>query len=189
MTRFFNSQCLIFIVISTFFLSVQSAYSQATGDAFSGFRTSNNSPIHIEADSLEVRDTEKMAIFKGNVDVKQGETTMRSARLNVFYDGSVTPGSATSTGSTQGIKRIEAQGRVIVRSGQNEATGDKAVFNMKTQIVVLSGNVILTQCDNIIRGKTLTVNLETGQANLASSGRVQALFSQDKASDNENDCQ
>lgn len=150
------------------------AFSQATGDAFSGFRTSNNSPIQIEADSLEVRDGENLAIFKGNVDVKQGETTMRTSRLNVYYNGSVNPGGV---GGDQGIKRIEARGKVWVNSGNNTATGDRAIFNLQSQIVVMTGSeVILTQCNNIIRGKKLTVNLTTNAAQL-SGGRVQGVLS------------
>lgn len=164
-----------FLAIALAASTAAAAFAQANGDAFSGFRTNNNTPIQIEADSLEVRDAEKLAVFKGNVDVQQGETTMKAAKLNVYYDGSVTPGGA---GSNQGIRRIEATGKVLVTSGNNQATGDSAVFNMKSQEVVLTGNVILTQCDSIVRGKKLTVNLNTGQAQLSGSGRVQALFSQ-----------
>lgn len=155
-------------------LGMHAAFAQqVSGDAFKGFRSNNKSPIQIEADSLEVRDADKLAIFKGNVDVKQGETTLRAATLHVYYDGSVKPGVAAAG---QGISRIEAKGAVIVTSGDNQATGADAVFNVKTQEVVMTGDVILTQCDNIIRGKKLTVDLETGKAQLAGSGRVQALF-------------
>jgi len=169
-----------FSIIAATFIAALAAggvasFGQATGDAFKGFRSSNDKPIQIEADSLEVRDGEKLAIFKGNVDVKQGETTMRAATLWVYYDGSVKPGAA---GAGQGISRIEAKGAVIVSSGNNKATGQDAVFNMKTQEVVLTGDVVLTQCENIIRGKKLTVNLDTGKAQLSGTGRVQALFSQ-----------
>lgn len=173
-----RKSCTGLLTIALALSAATAAFAQATGDAFSGFRTNNNSPIQIEADSLEVRDAEKLAVFKGNVDVKQGETTMKAAKLNVYYDGTVTPGGA---GSSQGIRRIEATGKVLVTSGNNQATGDSAVFNMKSQEVVLTGDVILTQCDSIVRGKKLTVNLNTGQAQLSGSGRVQALFSQKQA--------
>lgn len=176
--RYKTNSYLLAVVLAlavTVMVGAQSSFAQATGDAFAGFRSNNDSPIQIEADSLEVRDTEKLAVFKGNVDVTQGETTMRAATLRVYYDGSVRPGE---TGGNQGISRIEANGRVIVSSGDNQATGQNAVFNLKTQLVTLTGGVVLTQCENIIRGKKLTVNLETGEAQLAGQGRVQALFSQ-----------
>ncbi|MEP5758411.1 MAG: LptA/OstA family protein [Litoreibacter sp.] len=161
------------------------ANAQATGDAFSGFRSDNNAPIQIEADSLEVRDVEKRAVFKGNVDVRQGVTTMKTARLDVFYDGSVSPGGV---GGNQGISRIEAKGKVIVTSGNNTATGGQAVFNMKTQIVVLSGGrVVLTQCNNVIVGKKLTVNLTNNKASL-SGGRVSAVLDRNDSSGGKKKC-
>ena len=166
-------------------MMVEFANAQATGDAFSGFRSDNNAPIQIEADSLEVRDTDKQAVFKGNVDVRQGTTTMKTARLDVFYDGSVSPGGV---GGSQGITRIEANGKVIVTSGNNTATGGKAVLNMKTQIVVLSGGrVVLTQCNNVIVGKKLTVNLTNNKASL-SGGRVSAVLDRNDGASNQKKC-
>jgi len=125
---------LLSVLLLPFFM-VEVASAQATGDAFSGFRSDNN---------------------------RQGETTMKTARLDVFYDGSVTPGGV---GGNQGISRIEAKGKVIVTSGDNTATGGQAVFNMKTQIVVMSGGrVVLTQCNNVINKASL------------SGGRVSAVL-------------
>lgn len=176
---------LLFLSASLFGALPNAAHAQATGDAFSGFRSDNNAPIQIEADSLEVRDVEKRAVFKGNVDVRQGETTMKTARLDVFYDGTVSPGGV---GGNQGISRIEANGKVIVTSGNNTATGGKAVFNMKTQIVVLSGGrVVLTQCNNVIVGKKLTVNLTNNKASL-SGGRVSAVLDRRDASAGQKKC-
>src|SRR5581483_624002 len=42
-------------------------------------------PIHIEAATLEVHDKAKTATFAGNVQVVQGDTTMRCKSLVVFY--------------------------------------------------------------------------------------------------------
>ena len=43
-------------------------------------------PIQIEAAALEVRDKQKEATFSGNVKVVQGDTTMTSKILIVYYD-------------------------------------------------------------------------------------------------------
>jgi len=175
----------LFAVLFVQITLLSNAHAQATGDAFSGFRTNNNDPIQIEADSLEVRDVEKRAVFKGNVDVRQGSTTMKTARLDVYYDGSVSPGGV---GGSQGIKRIEANGKVIVTSGDNTATGGKAVFNMKTQIVVMSGGrVVLTKCNNVIVGKKLTVNLTNNKASL-SGGRVSAVLDRNSSGGSRKKC-
>ena len=45
----------------------------------------SDQPIQIEAKSLEMRDKKKEATFSGNVKVVQGDTTMTSKTLVVFY--------------------------------------------------------------------------------------------------------
>ncbi|KPL53161.1 hypothetical protein ABB55_13840 [Prosthecomicrobium hirschii] len=55
-------------------------------EAFKGFGANRKDPIQIEADSLEVRDKESVALFSGNVLVRQSQTVMKAARLKVFYD-------------------------------------------------------------------------------------------------------
>src|ERR1700759_2436476 len=52
-----------------------------------GFSKTRAQPIQIEAASLEMRDKKKEATFAGNVKVTQGDTTMTSKTLVVFYDG------------------------------------------------------------------------------------------------------
>src|SRR6516164_11866737 len=79
-------------------------------------------PVQIEAASLEVRDKNKMATFAGNVQVVQGDTTMKCQRLVVFYgeevgiaqNGNPPPPKPAGDAkkSPQNIRRIEARGGV-----------------------------------------------------------------------------
>ena len=55
-------------------------------NAMQGFSQNRDQPIQIEAASLEMRDKKKEATFAGNVKVVQGDTTMTSKTLVVFYD-------------------------------------------------------------------------------------------------------
>src|SRR5579871_1857256 len=68
--------------------SEASAQSSATGvpNAMQGFSQNRDQPIQIEAASLEMRDKKKEATFSGNVKVIQGDTTMTSKILVVFYE-------------------------------------------------------------------------------------------------------
>src|SRR5262249_17988788 len=50
-------------------------------------------PIHIEAATLEVHDKAKTATFSGNVQVVQGDTTMRCRSLVVFYGAEESAGA------------------------------------------------------------------------------------------------
>jgi len=146
------------------------AGAQDFGGAFGGFSATSEEPIQIEADRLEVHDAEKYAIYKGNVNVRQGETLLKTAALRVYY--------ASEAGAAQGgasIDRIEAEGGVIVKTKDQTATGETAVFRMATQVVTLSGNVVLTQGENILKGDRLSVDLKTKQAKIE-GGRVQTIL-------------
>jgi lipopolysaccharide export system protein LptA len=61
-------------------------------------------PIQIDAATLEVRDKEKMATFAGDVQVVQGDTTIKCQKLVVFYGPE--PGAAANASQA---KRQEQQ--------------------------------------------------------------------------------
>lgn len=153
-----------------------SAAANQPTNAFQGFTRNRKDPVNIEANSLEVRDKEKIAVFRGNVIVVQGDTTMRCKELEVHYEGSAlgtdprqkvpaTKGQQKSE-SAQRIKRLVAIGGVIVTAKDQKAVGDKGIFEMATNIVILDGNVVVTQGQNIMNGDKLTVNLTTGTSKL-----------------------
>src|ERR1700722_19648152 len=64
------------------------AQSAVTGvpNAMQGFSQNRDQPIQIESATLEMRDKKKEATFAGNVKVVQGDTTMTSKTLVVFYE-------------------------------------------------------------------------------------------------------
>ena len=63
-------------------------------NAMQGFSQNRDQPIQIEAASLEMRDKKKEATFAGNVKVVQGDTTMTSKTLVVFYEFELGAGRA-----------------------------------------------------------------------------------------------
>lgn len=147
-------------------------------NAVQGFSQNRNEPINITAVSLEVRDKEKVATFIDKVKVVQGDTTLECKKLLVFYDEEVTPVSNTARptpaaarpapqspslgGGNQQIRRLEAKGGVVVTQKDQTAVGDEGVYDMKTNSMTLTGNVIVMQGPNVIKGERLWVDLETG---------------------------
>src|SRR5271154_4925743 len=65
--------------------------AQGVPNAMQGFSQNRDQPIQIEATTLEMRDKKKEATFSGNVKVIQGDTTMTSKTLVVFYDSNSAP--------------------------------------------------------------------------------------------------
>lgn len=151
------------------------AAAQDFAAAFADFDTGSNDPIQIEADRLEVRDPEKLAIYSGNVRVRQGQTILEAPEIRIHYDGS--PPAAGSGNGAPGsqVTRIEAGPGVKVRSGDQTASGERAVLDMAGDLVTLEGGVVLTQGSNVVRGDRLVVNLATKQGRVE-GGRVQTLI-------------
>jgi lipopolysaccharide export system protein LptA len=162
--------------------------SNAPPNALQGFSQNRDKPIKITSVTLEVRDRDKMATFAGDVHLVQGDTTMRSKTLVVFYDeeAPANPGTASTQGQTspqqnQQIKRVEAKGNVIVVQKDQTATGESGIFDMKSNTVTLVGNVVISQGPNVVKGDTLTVDMTTGVSRIACGKgqekcRVQGLF-------------
>ncbi len=148
-------------------------------------------PVQIEAASLEVHDKSKTATFTGNVQVVQGDTTMKCQSLVVFYgrevgiaqnepkQASIAPGPK----GAQDIRKIEAHGGVTVVTKDQNATGDDAIYDLQSKTIKLIGNVIVSQGQNVIHGESVVVDTVTGNARVESSegggtvpGRVRALI-------------
>ena len=146
--------------------------SKGPPNALQGFASNRGTPVQIKAGSLEVRDKDKRAVFGGNVQVVQGDTTLRSKTLAVFYEGDpAKPGVSVVQGKGEGnqqVRRMEAKGGVVVNQKDQIATGDSAEFDVRANTVTLSGNVVLTQGQNVARAKRLVVDLTSGVSRLES---------------------
>jgi lipopolysaccharide export system protein LptA len=178
------------IVLAALAAAPAAAQQGNVPNALQGFAKNRDQPVKIEAASLEVRERDKAAVFAGNVVVQQGDTTMRSRQLVVHYNldadkkGQDAPKPAAKPAgqgvAPRQIERLEATGGVIVTTREQTATGDNGLFEMKSNTVTLSGNVVLTQGQNVLRGERLIVDLNSGvsriEAGKGGSGRVQGLF-------------
>jgi lipopolysaccharide export system protein LptA len=162
------------------------AQQQSVPNALQGFSQNKDQPVKIEAASLEVRDKEKVATFSGSVIVTQGDTVMRCKSLVVHYDAESKSSGMKSAqpgpGGSSSIKKLEALGGVHVTQKEQTATGDKGLFDMKSNSITLSGNVLITQGQNVLRGERLVVDVATGAARVE-GGRVSGVFVPSSADD------
>jgi lipopolysaccharide export system protein LptA len=175
----------------TLLVGLGSAGAQSNSPStMSGLKLSGDKPIQIESDKLEVHQNENLAIFTGNVSVVQGPTLLKAGRMKVFYVKSdpaaagkdkkaEAPSKPAATGASPmsggaNIDHLEIDGKVYIKSDDQVATGDSGTFDMKSQVLVLSGKeVVLSQGSNILVGCKLTVQMQTGLAQVdACGGRV-----------------
>jgi len=141
----------------------------ASAPADMGFDSSE--PIAVNADSFSADLQAETGTYSGNVLVVQGAIRMRADEVTV----AAPDGRAT---------RMEAHGGIVVESPSGTATGAMAIYDIPAQTVRLTGNVVLTNEANVMRGDTLEVRIADGRATLSggaanageNQGRVQGLF-------------
>lgn len=133
-------------------------------------------PVEFYADTLEVHGKERVAIFSGNVSVTQGRWLLKTLKLVVHYGKKYKEGntnkvrteseSPIKSGSTV-VEKMEALGTVYIKTGTQITVSDRATFDKKSGVVILTGKVVLTDGDNVAQGCRLTANIKTGRASLA----------------------
>lgn len=126
------------------------------------------SPVKVTADSFVVSEAENLATFSGNVVVTHPKVTVWAPKVIVHYAG----------GDTSNVTDIEATGPVRIKTKDQDATGDRASFDPKDQILKLSGNVVVTNSSGQLKGPLLVVNLKTNVSTFSSGGggRVTGVF-------------
>ena len=122
--------------------------------------------IEITADTLEVRQSENVAIFEGDVKAVQGEMVLNANMLTVYYR------DVEGGQGNLGVARIDAQGNVVVSSPDETAQGQSGVYDVENGRIDLAGGVVLNRGNNIVRGEMLTMDLESGVSRV--SGRQHA---------------
>jgi len=104
--------------------------------------TRSNEPIDIISDTVEANQKQNTITFKGNVVAKQGETTLYANTLVIIYDG-----------NTKKMKEVIATGNVKIVQLERRATSQKATFQQDENRVILNGEVVVREGENVIRGE------------------------------------
>lgn len=142
--------------------------------ALGAFKTNPNAPVDLTADSLDVDDKKKVAVFRGDVEAAQDTFNIRCAELSAFYKGeaglvdAADPGAAAKDGNKKTeLTRIEARRDVHVTSKDGQtATGDWADFDAKTNKITMGGNVVLSKGKSMVRGTRLVIDMTTGESKI-----------------------
>ena len=111
--------------------------------------------------------------LRGRAELTQGENRIRADRI----EGSISNGDLT---------RVEATGGVYFVTPEQTIRGDRAVYTPANDTIVLTGDVILTQGENVMTGGRLTYNTRTESAQMdggGQNGRVQGVFYPERGGD------
>ncbi len=129
----------------------------------------NTQDIEIQADKFVVRESENQSEFSGNVIVTQTDMKVWSDQVIVH----------TGEEGTSDIKSYEAIGNVKIQGETQTATGQRAVYDPETRILVLTGDVVVISDSGTVHAQTLRVNMATNVTEFISGDdgeRVTGLF-------------
>ncbi|MCB2115558.1 MAG: lipopolysaccharide transport periplasmic protein LptA [Rhodobacteraceae bacterium] len=138
--------------------------AQAQAIAFGGLKADTSAPVEVTADELYVNQSDGTATFAGNVVVIQGAMKLAAGKVLVIY------GSADRSR----IEELHASGGVTLASGTDAAEAKEAVYTIESGVVELTGDVLLTQGQNVISGQKLVVDLQSGTGRM--DGRVRTIL-------------
>ena len=142
--------------------------AQSPSGPFGGFKHDRSAPIEITSDALEVRQADQLAIFSGDVVAGQGTLRLTADHVEVSYDEQA---EGSDTGA---IRNLQAEGNVFISNGAETAQGQQARYDVESGMITMTGDVVLTQGENVISGQRLTINLNEGQGRV--EGRVKSIF-------------
>jgi lipopolysaccharide export system protein LptA len=127
--------------------------------------------VNIESDSMEIVEKEKKAIFKGNVKLVRGGTTIYSAVMVVSYADAKQPDGKNKTE----ITFLDGEGNVKIVSKSQTVTGQKMHMDVKKNTLLVTETVKVVQGKTIMNGQRLFSDLNTNRSEMT-GGRVKGSF-------------
>jgi lipopolysaccharide export system protein LptA len=124
--------------------------------------------VTVTSDSFVVTEASSEAVFTGNVVVSRTGLKVWADKVVVAY----------ASGGIENIKSFVATGNVRLETPEQTATGERAHFDPATQVLHLTGNVVVVNEAGTVRGPDLVVDLakSTSVFRGGGGGRVTGVF-------------
>jgi lipopolysaccharide export system protein LptA len=118
--------------------------------------------VDIEADRLDVHTTKGTATFRGNVRAVRTDVTVRADSITLTYDQ-----------NTRKVALLIAEGNVSIQWKDREATCSRVEYRLAAEVMVLTGNVLITRGKERLSGQKVTLDLKNDtQVVEGGAGRV-----------------
>lgn len=108
-------------------------------------------PLTIEANRLDMKDSKKLLIYTGNILVTNGPSTLKSADLTIHLDNAAAGAGST----TDRVNRIDANGPVVITTQKEAYSGNALQYDRQKNKIFMSGNVTIQQGDGLTRADNL----------------------------------
>jgi lipopolysaccharide export system protein LptA len=165
--HWFGTRLFVLMVVSLLLFPVS-----ASAQAQKKLKMDKSQPIDIQSDRLDAYQEKKVVIFSGNAVATQGDRTIKADRLLIYYKdrpGGTEKKDIKDMGAVGDFERLEAQGHVTITETNRIVTGDHAIFYQDSQKIVMTGNAVMREGKNIIKGGKIIVFLDEDRGVVESS--------------------
>ena len=142
------------------FLGILPSYllSENLEGGFGTIVNDQNEPISFSSDSLFFNEKTGTTEMKGNVNISQGKTSLASQYAEISFNL-----------NTNKLEKFYATGDVVLKSGNDIAMGNEAVYNFIKNELTFLGNVYFSQSGSTVKAEKAVINTETGSASMMGS--------------------
>lgn len=160
---------IVKLILLLSLLSATQAYSTL---AYSKSEDSQQ-PIYVEADSLEIRDSDNISIYTGNVKFTQGSLEIHADRLTLYFNDNKVLTLMKMAGSPATFRQLN--------DSDMEITGEalEMEYRESESTLLLLDNAKLTQGTNIIESNKINLNIDSNSIEAGSpepDNRVRMLI-------------
>jgi lipopolysaccharide export system protein LptA len=171
-----------FIILLTLFTMSAPLWAQVGFDQKNMIRKTE--PIEIVSDRMEAFNEKKLVVFSGKAVATQVDIKLKTDRISLYYKKSNEKKEKIGKQEVEtagDLEKIEAKGNVVITQKEISATGDEAVYYQEDARIVMTGNPVLREGKNVIKGCRVIfyVNENRGKVepcDSANSGRVTAII-------------
>ena len=148
------------------FLGILPSYllSENLEGGFGTIANDRNEPISFSSDGLFFNEKTGISEMKGTVNISQGETSLSSHYAEISFNV-----------NTNELERFYASGDVVLKSGNDIATGDEAVYNFIKNELTFLGDVYFSQAGSTVKAEKAVINTETGSVSMTGSVKTTLL--------------
>lgn len=138
-------------------------FAQGVSFGLDGEGFESDAPLEVTSDTLEVNQGNGTATFRGNVLASRPDFRISAEEILVEYSQ-----------ESDGIHKVIAKDQVVVVLRTRSAKADNAVYLADSEIIEMSGNVLLNMGNAIVSGDRLTFDVKKQSGSV--EGRVKTVL-------------
>ena len=134
-----------------------SSMALSQNNSFGSLVTDRTEPIEFNSERLIFNQEKNLAELFDEVKITQGKTILSAEYVKAIYS------------KDSSLETVYAKGNIELKSDQDIAQADEAIYSFSNNSISLTGNAKLIQGENSIMANQILINTETGLTQLLGS--------------------